>query len=98
MTGGLPQSWTLDASLDPGSCYHETLPIVLQGDYQTLVVSENERGGSLISIPIDEEREIDRETDGFGIATLSDFMERYRREAGVPKAAAVLEVQGPDLR
>ena len=65
---------------------------------QTLVVRENERGGSLISIPIDEEREIDRDTDGFGIEARSDFMERYRREAGVPKAAAVLEVQGPDLR
>ena len=83
---------------DPGSCYHETLPIVLQGDYKTLVVRENERGGSLISIPIDEEREIDRDTDGFGIEARSDFMERYRREEGVPKAAAVLEVQGPDLR
>ena len=83
---------------DPGSCYHATLPIVLQGDYQTLVVRENERGGSLIAIPIDEEREIDRETDGFGPEARSDFRDRYRRETGVPKAAAVLEVQGPDLR
>ena len=36
------------------SCYHETSPMVLRGDSGAVVVRENERGRSLISIRVDE--------------------------------------------
>ena len=83
---------------DPDSCYHETLPMVLRMEDQAAVVRRSERGGSLISIPLDEEQEIDGASDGFGPETRMDFRERYDRETGAPKSAAVIEVQGPDLR
>ncbi len=81
---------------DPASCYHETVPLALRGDSGAEVVRENERGGSLISIRIDEGREIDRLVDRSGVAVHDDFAERYSRDIGLPKAAAVLEVHGPD--
>ena len=83
---------------DPESCYHETLPIVFRMEDQSVVVRRSQRGGSLISIPLDAEQEIDRASEGFGPEARTDFRERYDRETGAPKAAAVLEVQGPDLR
>ena len=83
---------------DPESCYDETLPIVLRMEDQSAVVRRSERGGSLISIPLDAEQEIDRATDRFGAEARTDFRERYDRETGAPKSAAVIEVQGPDLR
>ena len=82
---------------DPDSCYHETLPLVLRMEDQPPVVRRSERGGSLISIPLDAEQEIDRATDGFGPEARRDFRERYDPETGAPKAAAVIEVQGPEL-
>ena len=84
--------------LDPYSCYHETLPMVLRMEDQPAVVRRSERGGSLISIPLDEEQEIDGASDGFGAEARMDFRERYDRETGAPNSAAVIEVQGPDLR
>ena len=82
---------------DPDSCYHETLPLVLRMEDQPAVVRRSERGGSLISIPLDAEQEIDRATDGFGPEARRDFRERYDPETGAPKAVAVIEVQGPEL-
>ena len=81
---------------DPVSCYNETVPIVLGGDSGAVVLRENERGGSLISIEVDEDREIDRSVGRVEPAGRSDFMERYHRDIGLPKAAAVIEVQGPE--
>ena len=83
---------------DPDSCYHETLPMVLRVEDQPEVVRRSDRGGSLISIPLDAEQEIARASDSFGPETRTDFRERYDRETGAPKSAAVIEVQGPDLR
>ncbi len=83
---------------DANSCYHETLPMVLRTDDQPAVVRRSERGGLLISIPLDAEQEIDRSTDSFGPEARTDFRERYDRETGAPKSAAVIEVQGLDLR
>ena len=80
---------------DPESCYHETVPLVLRGDRGAVVVRENERGGSLISIPVDADREIDHSIDRFDPAVRGEFRERYHLDAGVPKAAAVIEVQSP---
>ena len=82
---------------DPNSCYHKRLPIVLRREHQARAVRQSERGGSLISIPLDAEHEIDRAAGGFGPEARSDFRERYDRETGAPKAAAVVEVQGPEL-
>ena len=82
---------------DPRSCYHETMPVVLRRDQQTVVVRENARGGSMISIPVDADREIDSAMGRFEPEARSDFRERYHPEAGLPKASAVIEVQGPDL-
>ena len=81
---------------DPWSCYHGTVPIVLRRDRKAVVVRENERGGSLISIPVDADQEIDDSMGGFEPAARGDFRERYHRETGVPKAAAVIEAQGPE--
>ncbi len=83
---------------DPDSCYHETLPMVLRLEVQPAVVRRSQRGGSLISIPLDAEQEIDRASDSFKPEVRTDFIERYDRETGAPKSAAVIEVQGPELR
>lgn len=48
---------------DPDSSYHETLPMVLRLEDQPAVERRSERGGSLISIPLDAEQEIDQ---GYG--------------------------------
>ena len=82
---------------DPRSCYHESVPLVLRGDSGAVVVRENERGGSLISIQVDEERGIGSQAGRFGPAERGDFRERYHRDIGLPKAVALMEVQGPDL-
>ena len=81
---------------DPESCYHEAAPMVLRGDSGAVVVRENERGGSLISILVDEERDIGGPTGRFEPATRGDFRERYHRDIGLPKAAALMRVQGPE--
>ena len=83
---------------DPECCYHETLPMVLRTEDQSAVLRRSARGGSLISIPLDAEQEIDRASDDFGPEVRADFRERYDRETGAPKSAAVIEVQGPSLR
>ena len=81
---------------DPGSCYHETSPMVLRRDSGAVVIRENERGGLLISIRVDEDREIDRSVGQFEPAARGDFGERYHRDIALPKAVAVIEVQGPE--
>ena len=98
MSGSISDRPTLDVPslFDPESCYHATAPGVLQRDSGAVVLRENERGGSLISIPVDEDREIDRSVGGFGSAARSDFRERYHRDTGLPKATGVIEVQGPE--
>ena len=80
---------------EPESCYHATPPTVLRRDSGAVVVRENDRGGSLLSIRVDEEREIDRSIGRFESADRGDFRERYHRDIGLPKAAAVIDVQGP---
>ena len=70
--------------------------MVLRGDSGAVVVRENERGGSLISILVDEERDIGGPTGRFEPATRGDFRERYHRDIGLPKAAALMRVQGPE--
>ena len=82
---------------DADSCYHETLPLAFRVQDQPAVVRRSERGGSLISIPLDAEQDIDRASDAFGPEVRRDFRERYDPETGSPKAAAVIEVQGPEL-
>ena len=82
---------------DPYSCYHETLPVVFREENQSGVVRRSERGGSLISIPLDAEQEIDSAMSSFGPEARTDFRERYDRETGAPKSVAVMEVQGPVL-
>ena len=81
---------------DPSSCYHETVPIVLRRDRGSAVSRENERGGILVSIPVNADQQIDDSPDRFEPAARAEFRERYDRNTGVPKAAAVIEVQGPD--
>ena len=81
---------------EPESCYHATAPTVLRRDNGAVVVEENDRGGSLISIRVEEEREIDRSIGRLEPASLGDFRERCHRDIGLPKAAAVIDVQGPD--
>ena len=81
---------------DPSSCYHETVPLVLRRDSGAVVVRANERGGSLISIPVDADQEIDHSMDRFRPDARGEFRDRYHRDTGVPKAAAVIEVQGPE--
>ena len=83
---------------DADSCYHETLPRALQMQDQLAVVPGSTRGGSLISIQLDAEQEIDRDSDAFRPELRRDFRERYDPGTGAPKAAAVIEVQGSDLR
>ena len=83
---------------DANSCYHETLPLAFRMRDQQAVVRRSERGGSLISIPLDADQDIDQAADAFGPEVRHDFRERYDPETGAPKAAAVIEVQGPDLR
>ena len=83
---------------NPDFCYHKTLPMVLRMQDQPTDLRRGERGGSLLSIPLDAEQEIDGTADSFGPEVRTDFRERYDLETGAPKAAAVIEVQGPDLR
>ncbi len=77
---------------DASSCYHETLPTVLRRDSQPFVVRSNERGGSLMSVQIDADQEGYRSIDRFEPVAHDEFRER---DAGVPKAAVVVEVQSP---
>lgn len=82
---------------DPDSCYHKTLPMVLQMNDNRLAAGRwSKRGGSLISIPLDAEQEIGTSSDSFGAEARADFRERYDREAGTPKYAVIIDVQ--DLR
>ena len=82
---------------DPDSCYHETLPMVLRTEGHKAPVRRSERGGSLISVPLDAEQDIDKAMEAFGPEVRRDFKERYDPETGAPKAAAVIEVNGPEL-
>ena len=96
MSGSIPDSPVLGAPslFDPESCYHAKAPRVLDRDSGAVVLRENERGGSLISIRVDEDREIDSSADRFGPTASGDFRERYHRDTGLPKAAGMIEVQG----
>ena len=51
------------ALFDANSCYHETLPLALRMQDQPAVVRRSERGGSLISIPLDADQNIDQAAD-----------------------------------
>ena len=82
---------------DADSCYHETLPLAFRMQDQPAVVRRSERGGSLISIPLDAEQDLAQASDAFGPEVRRDFRERYDPETGSPKAVAVIEVQGPEL-
>ena len=98
MSGSTPDGPALRAPslFDPESCYHATAPGVLQRDSGAVVLRENERGGLLVSIRVDEDREIDRSASGFGPEARGDFRERYHRDTGLPKASGVIEVRGPE--
>ena len=71
--------------LDPDSCYHETIPIAFRGGRAVAVTRENERGGSLISIPSDADRDIYDALDRFEPEARSDFSERYHRDVGLAR-------------
>ena len=82
--------------LDPDSCYHETLPVVLRRDRSADDATENERFGLLNFVLVDEEHEIVDSTERLLPEARRDFRERYHRDTGVPKTAAVIEMGGPD--
>ena len=98
MSGGISDGPILGVPplFNPESCYHETAPMVLRRDSGAVVVRENDLGGSLISIRVDGGREIDRSVGRFESTARGDFRERYHPDSGLPKAAAVIEVQGPE--
>ncbi len=78
---------------DPNSCYHRELPVALQRDGGGVTIRESESGGALISIRLDAERDVLDPADRVDRPVRTDFRERYQREAGVPKASAVLDVE-----
>ena len=100
MSGSTSDQPALDVPplFNPESCYHESVPMALRGDSGAVVVRENERGGSLISIQVDEDREINGSVGRFERAALGDFRQRYSRDIGLPKASAIIEVEEPELR
>lgn len=83
--------------LDPGSCYHETIPSVLRRDRSADIATANERDSSLNFVLVDEEHEIVDSTERLLPEARSDFRERYHRDTGVPKVAAVIEMGGLDV-
>ena len=97
LAAGITDAPVLDVFplFDPRSCYHRVLPMAIRGDGGGVSVRENESGGALMSIRLDAERDILIPGTQADPPVRSDFRERYHPEAGVPKAAAVLVVEGP---
>ena len=79
------------ALFNPADCYHQRLPRVFLPE-SGRVVSENARGGSLITIP----RDMYEDTPGYEsevpASIREDFSERYHRENGIPGAAGVMRL------
>ena len=98
VSSGMSETPILDSMplFDPSSCYHEAVPEVLRSARESDVVKQNERGGCLISIPVDADGVIDPPADTFEISARREFSERYSRDVGVPKAAAVIEVESSE--
>ena len=79
---------------DPRSCYHPALPLVLRRD-GGVTIKESESGGTLMSIRLDDDRDVVDQGDRVAQPVRVDLRERYHREAGVPRVAAVLDVEPP---
>ena len=85
---------------DPTSCYHPTVPMALRRDGSLFTIRENENGGSLISIHLDAERDIEDPSGRPASTARDDFSpvrddlrERHHRDAGLPRTSAVVEAQ-----
>ena len=97
MAAGITDAPVFDAFslFDPRSCYHRELPVAIGRDGGGVTVRESENGGALISIRLDDERDILAPVAQSDRSVRSEFRERYHPEGGVPKAAAVLAVEAP---
>ena len=89
-----PVLWA-SALFEPRSCYHPTLPMVLHRGGGGVTIRESENGGMLISVPLDAERDVSDPEGHVEQSVRLEFRERYHRDGGSPRAAAVLEVQSP---
>ena len=95
LSEGVTDAPVLDAFtlFGPRSCYHPALPAALRGDGGGVNVRESEDGGVLMSIELNAERDVVISGTEVDPPVRFDFRERYHPEAGVPKVAAVLEVE-----
>lgn len=91
----LAQPSELSPLFEPMSCYHPTMPLLLRRDSGAAIIRENENGGLLMSIRVDEAQELANDLDRITPPIRGEFSERYRPEARVPKSAAVIQVQTP---
>ena len=78
---------------DPSSCYHPALPAALRSGGGGVNVGESENGGVLMFIELNAERDVVVSGTEVDPPVRSEFRERYHPETGVPKVAAVLEVE-----
>ena len=70
----------------------------MKAAWELYVEIRSECGGSLISILLNEELEIDRASDSFGAEARMDLGERFDRQTVALNPAAVIEIHGLDLR
>ena len=77
---------------DPTSCYHPALPMLLRRDGGA-TIRENDDGSAMISIPLNADGEIEDPLGRVQPQARVEFRERYHREARLPNAVAVMEVQ-----
>ena len=94
LSAGVTDAPVLDAFplFDPRTCYHPALPVAFRRYGGGVSVRESETGGVLVSLRLDAERDVLVPQAGSDAPIRSDFRERYHPEAGVPKAAAVLDI------
>ena len=61
------------------------MPLLLRRDSGAAIIRENENGGLLMSIRVDEAQELANDLDRITPPIRGEFSERYRPEARVPK-------------
>lgn len=78
---------------DASSCYHDALPRVLRSDGGAIAMRESKSGGLLMSLNLDADRDTTYRMDRIESADFGNFRGLYHPHAGVPKAAAVLNLE-----
>ena len=77
---------------DPTSCYYPTLPSIFSPNSGIEIVRENENGGVLMQLQVQEDGRVADPKSQITPAAQGALQETYMKGSGFPKAVAVLEV------